>query len=157
MRRFRFRLQRVLKVTRDREEVKRQFLGQALRELAEEEAMLAEVSHRLRWGLEQARDHREGTPRAGELWWNNRYLDRLEREVLHQQGCVEEQAGRADRCRLELLEVSKEKKVLEKLRGKQFRLYQAKSLQDEHKGLDELATQGFVRRRGRDEGSGDGE
>jgi len=156
LKRFRFRLQRVLKVTRDREEVKRQALGQALQELAEEEAMLAEVSHRLRWGLEQARDRREGTSLAGELWLNSRYLDRLEREVVHQQGCVEEQATRADRCRLELLEVSKEKKILEKLRGKQFRLYQARSLQDEHKGLDELAAQGFMRRRGHQEGSEQG-
>lgn len=157
MKQFRFRLQRVLKVTCDREEVRRQALGKALRELAQEEAVLAEVSQRWRCGLEQARGRRGGTSRVDELWLNCRYLDRLECEMDFRQGRVEERAAQADRCRLELLEVRKEKEILEKLRGKQFRLYQARSLREEHKGLDELAAQGFARRRGGQEGGGLGD
>ena len=145
MSKFKFKLETVLKVKVRIEELRKMELSKA--ESRCEEARLelcrcqdeVEVNIRLyREKFKQRFDPKEANNYHQYLTWLNHQVDLA---LLKLQECRKEVAE----CRQRLVEASKEKKVLEKLKEKAYQDYLAGELDAEIKFLDELGTGRYIR------------
>lgn len=145
MRRFRFRLQTVLKLRIREEERCQRELGEAQKlrnEAAEQvalrqrqiEATVTAYHDSICQGLDlcQANDYH------GYLDWLNQML---KTETVHLAQCEAELAE----ARRRLMEAARAKKMVEKLKEKAYRRHQATELQTEINFLDEIGINRFVR------------
>jgi len=137
MKRFRYRLQKVLDY---REQVKKSAEG----ELAQKNSQLFEAETR-RDAISEHHDqypHELGDTMA-EVELKNRYLQRV-RDVLIQQQLFVEQAKEAvERARDVYLEKSIEAELLEKHKEQKVEEFKEEVFHDERKGIDELVVQRY--------------
>lgn len=145
MNKFKFKLETVLKVKTRIEDLRKIELVEA--ELRREKVRLelcrwqeeVEVNIRLyREKFQQRINPEEANNYHRYLTWLNRQVDLV---MLKLQECEREVAV----CRQRLIEASKEKKILEKLKEKAYQAYQAEQLNAEIKFLDELGTGRYIR------------
>ncbi len=145
MKKFQFKLETVLKVKTRVEDLRKQELREA--EFRREKARLelsrwqeeVEVNIQLyREKFQQRIDPEEANNYHHYLKWLNLQVDLA---LLKLQECEREVAVRRER----LIEASKEKKILEKLKEKAYQEYQAEQLSAEIQFLDELGTGRFIR------------
>ncbi|NLY74789.1 MAG: flagellar export protein FliJ [Firmicutes bacterium] len=145
MTKFKFKLETVLKVKTRVEELRKIELREA--ELRREKARLElcrwqdEVEDHLRLYREKFQKRiqpAEANNYHLYLLWLNRQVDLA---LLALDQCEREVAERRQR----LIEASKEKKILEKLKEKAYQAYQAEQLNQEIKFLDELGTGRYIR------------
>ncbi|NLW47797.1 MAG: flagellar export protein FliJ [Firmicutes bacterium] len=145
MSKFKFKLETVLKIKIRIEDLRKIELREA--ELRSEKARIElcrwqdEVEANIRFYREKFQLRfipEEANDYHRYLIWLNRQVDLA---MLKLQECQREVA----QCRQRLIEASKEKKVLEKLKEKAYRAYQAEQLNAEIKFLDELGTGRYIR------------
>ncbi|MGE5606477.1 MAG: flagellar export protein FliJ [Bacteroidota bacterium] len=145
MNKFKFKLETVLKVKTRVEDLRKMELREA--ELRREKARLelcrwqeeVEVNIQLyREKFQQRINPEEANNYHLYLTWLNRQVDSAALQLREREKEVAE-------SRQKLIEASKEKKVLEKLKEKAYRDYQAQQLNAEIKFLDELGTGRFIR------------
>lgn len=145
MNKFKFKLETVLKVKTRVEDLRKIELREA--ELRREKARLElcrcqdEVEANIliyREKFQQRIDPEEANNYHLYLTWLNRQVDLATFKL---QECEREVAER----RHKLIDASKEKKVLEKLKEKAYQAFQAEQLNAEIKFLDELGTGRFIR------------
>jgi flagellar export protein FliJ len=74
-------------------------------------------------------------------------LDALSQESFSRRKTLQELQRRALKVREELLEASRSREIVERLRDRQFERYKQYILQQERKYLDEIAASQFVRKR----------
>lgn len=145
MNKFKFKLETVLKVKARVEDLRKIELREAemRREKAKSELCRCrdEVETNTRLCREKFRKRiipEEANNYHLYLTWLNRQADLA---LLKLQECEREVAERRQR----LIEASKEKKILEKLKEKAYQAFQAEQLSAEIKFLDELGTGRFIR------------
>lgn len=145
MNKFKFKLETVLKVKTRIEDLRKIELREA--ELRQEKARLElcrwqdQVEANIRSYREKFQQRifpEEVNNYHQYLIWLNHQVDL---SMLKLQECRQEVA----KCLHRLIEASKEKKVLEKLKEKAYRVYQAEQLNAEIKFLDELGTDRYIR------------
>ncbi len=150
MSKFKFKLETVLKVKTRVEDLRKIELREA--ELRREKARLElcrwqdEVEANIRIYREKFQQRivpEEANNYHLYLTWLNRQVDSA---LLKLQECEREVNER----RLKLIEASKEKRILEKLKEKAYQAYQAEQLNIEIKFLDELGTGRFIRDQSRE-------
>jgi flagellar protein FliJ len=73
------------------------------------------------------------------------YLDALSQEAFSRKKILQELQSQALEAQEELMEASKSRKILEKLRDREFERYRQSVLKAERKDLDEIAAGRFVR------------
>lgn len=73
------------------------------------------------------------------------HLEVLAAKIEEQQEVVAQIKKEFEKCRSRLLDKSKECKMLNKLKEKQFTIYKKEFLKEEQKNIDELATNNFIR------------
>jgi len=142
MKRFSFRLQRVLELRERIRDERRQEL--VLKNMERDNAQ-----HHLAY-LEQeytnAGLHDGGTYSAAELVLRGDYSSRLKQEIAAQLVRVEEVTRAAEEARERYVEASKEAQAIEKLKDRRKQEYQEAVLKEEGGQLDELAVQRAGRR-----------
>lgn len=145
MKQFKFKLETVLKVKTRIEDLRKLELGEA--EFRREKARLElsrcqeEVTINIRLYREKFQQRinpDEANNYYQYLTWLNHQVDLASLKL---QECEKEVAERRQR----LIEASKEKKILEKLKEKAYQDYQAEQLNAEINFLDELGTGRFIR------------
>lgn len=144
MRRFQFRLQTNLEVTRRREDILRQELKkrqtsyqEAVKELNRLEKLYRQLGEKL------YRDCREGVAVEIIQLFKN-YMQVIEASLQQQKITVEHRKAELEHCRANLLALVKKRKVMEKLRERRWQEYCYRVRWEEQKELDETATARFV-------------
>ncbi|MGA1192052.1 MAG: flagellar export protein FliJ [Bdellovibrionota bacterium] len=137
MKRFKFRLQRVL-------DVRAQFRDEARQELvrrnAERDHELSVLRHLEQEYLQNAIVD-GGTYSASDLLAKGIYSERLEKAIEHQEVVVQQAKNKAQEALEAYIEASKEAKAIEMLREKKLTEFNEQVLKEEADVLDEIALQ----------------
>jgi flagellar FliJ protein len=144
MKRFQFRLQRVLDAKQLQEEVRKKELGEAKQRLHDGERQLVtylEMKHCCEEDLRKT----QSSPivRVGDLVTHNRYISWTRSAITTQRSRVAILAHRVEERRSALVEASKEKKALENLKARRFAIYRKESGKVSQRFLDEIAHRRF--------------
>ncbi len=139
MKRFKFRLQRVLDVRAQIRDEARQELVRRNNERDHELSILAYLEQEyLNNALVDG-----GTYSATDLLAKGVYSERLEKAIEHQQVVVQEAIAKAEEALDAYIEASKEAKAIEMLREKKLLEFKEEVLKSEAAVLDEIALQKF--------------
>ncbi len=136
---FVFRFQAVLTARTNAEELRRKALVEAERGLAACREALRECRRRRRHGFLELEEARRSAFHAAEIPLHLAYLERLEKELRECAQALAAAEQKVQRCRRELLEAMKARRMLEKLRDKDRAAYEAGLAAAERKFLDEVA------------------
>ena len=148
-RRFKFTLQPVLEQRKRMEEEKQQVVAARQRELDFSESEMRRLNDEFRISSESLRtSHRSFDGES--LRMHYAHLQFLDRAITAQIRVVAERRVALDRARGDLLEASKERKVVEKLKERRHEAFLAEELRIEQNELDD----GNARRFGRAAGVG---
>ena len=145
--RFQFRLEQVLRLRRQVEEVR-------VRELAQAKGRLLQIEEALRAHGEAERDflHTYGSFEKGAGFTTDQvmiycdYRDWLSRREKEYRRSEKEWAQEVERRRLEAVKASRGRQLLENLREKRKKAHAQELLGEEQKFLDEVSSIAFVRR-----------
>lgn len=134
-------MEKVLDWRSDTEETKKKYLGDAEREKFHQESLLQELIQ------ENIKIKNESltTTRIDILRRQNMYKVMLDERIVQQKNQVDVSVKSVETARLELMEAHKEKKVMEKLKEKEFLLVTSLEKSQEQKQLDEMATLSYGR------------
>ena len=139
MAKFDFRLQVLLNVKRQLEKSVKNELGIAIRELERQKAILKEIQLDIASQENEYRKDGARKIRVSKLRQRLEYLKAMyEKEDLQQQR-VNEEIRNVDKIRARLIEIMKEKKLLEKLREKEFDRFRKEQDRIERVLVDERA------------------
>lgn len=141
MRRFQFRLDRVMGVRRNRERICQQELAMAHEVLRVGEEDLARLEASETACAAAVRGQFSGVIRPVSIAGHLAYLRGLRRDAIHQQEVVDGLAAEVEEKRADLLRASQEKKVLENLRERRYLSYRKDLNRREQTFLDEVAQQ----------------
>ena len=148
MKKFRFRLQKVMEFKEDLEKQRMLVLGEAKKRVQIEEEKLRNLQH-------QDRECRNRVSKKGmenrispvEMNLHYRYLKGLEDRMELQGDRIKKAEEEAEKKRQDLLVVTKERKILEKLKEKRLAIYTSELSKKEQFLLDDLASTNYIRRR----------
>ena len=134
--RFKFPLQSVLDMRKRTEDERQQVVAERKRALELSEAELQRLNDEFRASSDRLRSaHREFS--GEELRLNYAHLQFLDRAITAQIRVVAERRVSLDRARADLLEATKERKVVEKLRERRHQAFVAEELRIEQNELDD--------------------
>ena len=139
MKKFKFRLEKLLDMKAEAERQRQMALAEANMKVGrEEEALrLIQASHQAgRQGIETLRSGGRFSPQ--EMDQRYRYLKKLEADMVIQRRRIKEAIKAADQCRVALLEAAKERKMLENLKGRQEEAYLGELTRKEQAMIDDL-------------------
>ncbi len=150
MARFKFRLEKVLEVRRRKEEEKEKELASLKKELRREEEFLEKLRKETsliaeRIGAFQKVD--DESLNLEELRREYDYLEVLRNKITRHLNTVEKLMIKIEEKRKELIEASKERKIMEKLKDKQYRKFRSEEERKERKVLDEIGTLNYNHKR----------
>lgn len=83
------------------------------------------------------------TNRIDVLRRQNLYKDMIDEKIIHQKNIVSKAEKEVEMARIELMEAHKDRKVMEKLKEKEYTFTMEQEKQEEQKQLDEMATLSF--------------
>lgn len=141
MGKFRFSMEKVLDWRSDTEEAKKKELGDAQREKFQQEALLQELIQ------ENIKIKNESltTTRIDILRRQNMYKVMLDERIVQQKNQVEIAEKSVEAARIALMEAHKDKKIMEKLKEKEYTFVLEQEKSEEQKQLDEMATLSYGR------------
>jgi flagellar FliJ protein len=157
MKRFRFRLQRVLDARESEEKQVQRRLGEALAAVAEQERLLGELRSELQTQREATRGLVKGRMRAGEALDHIRWEQALLSRIAERERELELAQKQAEEIREELVEVRRRKKVLENLKEKQWQEHLEAFKAQQQNLLDDIGSRSASWKRdsdGDDKGAG---
>lgn len=144
MKQFEFRLQKVMETTKAREELQKRELTLAIGDLTRNEALLVTMIDHLEEEVAQFAGRKvKGSIRVSSLAQYASYTDNLLSEINRQRREIEKLARVVEEHREKLLEITKDKKILERLKEKRFEEYRRKLRQVEQKFMDEISSRNF--------------
>lgn len=145
MKKFSFSLQTVLELKRRREEALLEELGRCQRAVAEAEAALASLRGERRRVQRELARLLTGQVVVTRVREARDYLVGLDGETARQVERVRRRREEVDDCRRRVVVAAQERKVLERLRDRQWDAYLEAFSRQEQAFLDEIATQGYAR------------
>ncbi len=148
MKKFRFRLETLLKFRKMQEEQAQIKLAEATNRLRTEQELLGGLQHKLTVTLGLLNKAQAGNPTIETLKAYSYYVDKIKSDIIAQQELVAKAAAYRQECLIVLEAAIKQRKLVDNLREKRFEQYNYQLLQEEQKILDELGTQAFVRDKG---------
>ncbi len=145
MRRFQFKLQRLLDFRKIREEQAQAEFAKATRVFLHEKEKLQQMQTVLTETLNGMKEEQAKQSSSIMLKMFQEYIDTT-REGIRLQGAKVIAAGeRRQKCLKAFEEASRRRKVVDNLRDKRLQQYQEEVLQEEQAFLDELAGQRYIR------------
>ena len=145
MRKFRFRLQKVMELRQHREKEKQRDLAQAKNKLRQEGERLEALNHTKDECQTKVKKKKKDKLNLKELSLYQIYLANLHHQIKGQRTEVGKSEKEVENKRGEFLEKSKEKKILENLRKSKLLNYKEEINRIEQKETDELARDIFLR------------
>jgi flagellar protein FliJ len=145
MKKFRFRLEKVLEHRVRLYDIARTKFVEALRKLRCEEEKLEVLSESYKQCLLELIDKTKSTFRVRDIGAYYRYITFLKREIAVQSQKVHEAMEEKELRRKELLHATKNKEVLVKLKDKRHNEYKYELDREEQKLIDESATSKHIR------------
>ena len=148
MKKFKFQLETLLKVTRMKKEEAEVAFANAVRELEEARAYQRQLLEEMHQGqIDYEKLSKEGTRiKIGTLMSFNRFFAWKRQQIEEQLVILSANAERQKRLKV-LMEQMSALKSIEKLREKRLAEYKAEVLQEEQKMLDEIGLQLTMRNR----------
>lgn len=146
MNRFRFRLQGVLRFRDAQEESKKREFGATLGHLTHEEARYNKIVNEFDRHDDLREKSGKGKILARNLISNFYYYRFLERKKSDQLKTIEKAQEAVDEKRVELVEATKKKKTLERLKERRLEEYNKEVLKEEQALIDESASLSQVNR-----------
>lgn len=140
MKRFRFSLEKVLRLRSQETEQAKRALGQAVAAEAAARSATDEVREALRLRTEEATVRERGGLTAFEFASFRTYVIFLQRQLEAAEAALAQAVALTRRRRLELLAVRRRERALEKLRERRLDQYRLESLREEQKELDEYGS-----------------
>lgn len=140
MAKFKFNLQTVLKLKEQLEQNAKNNLGKATKVLEQEEKALEELFVYKEELIKSFKEKSKQGTNVQELINHNNYLLKLNKRIKNQNQNVDIARRNVDKQRQVLVEASREKKVLEKLREKKFEEYMKEEYKKEQKITDEIVS-----------------
>lgn len=137
MKRFRFRLQRILDIRDQIRDEARQELGRRNAELARQQSVLEGLEDE----LTRLQPGKDGTLTAGELMLMGAYALRVQQLIEQQLVRVEEARREVVVAQEKYIQANKDAKALEMLKDKKRSEYDQEMLKEEINQLDEVAVQ----------------
>jgi flagellar FliJ protein len=137
MKRFRFRLQRILDIREQIRDEARQELGRRNAELAHEESVLRGLEQE----LQRLRAEGDGIVTAGEYQLMGAYAVRVQKLIEQQYVKIDEARKRVLEAQEKYIQANKDAKALELLKERKREEYDKEILREEINQLDEVATQ----------------
>jgi flagellar protein FliJ len=145
MRKFKFTLKPVLDHRERIEDEKQQVFAARQLELRAAEEQLARYNADFkRYSTVLREDHARLS--TEELRWHYAHLEYLDRCITMQHAVISQHRAVVERARQELMQASKDRKVLEKLKDKRFAEHRAREEAFEQKELDDANNRRFVPR-----------
>jgi len=148
MKKFRFRLQKVMEYKEEIEKQRKLELSKAKQRVYDEEEKLKRLQRRdsvCRKQIQEKGTAERIDPREMNLYYQ--YLKVLHVQMKHQNGCILEAKEVMEEKRKILLEATKERKILEKLKEKKHVEYNLDIARRERFVLDDVTSTAFARRR----------
>ncbi|MCE5300216.1 MAG: flagellar export protein FliJ [Spirochaetia bacterium] len=146
MKKFRFKLETVLNVKEQKEELLKTELLKLQAQKIEQEQMLKEIKEKRAYFSRQKSDESKGITDIQSLIYFEQYISSLLIKIDNTKNKIKELEKQADIKRVEVVEASREKKVFEKLKKKEFEEFEKAILYNEQKVLDEIAVNKFNRK-----------
>ncbi|WP_425060858.1 hypothetical protein SCACP_16120 [Sporomusa carbonis] len=146
MKKFRFRLEALLKFRKTQEEQAQIKLAEATSRLQGEQELLGELQNKLVANFALlSRRQQAGSSTIEALKTCSYYIDKIKRDITIQEEQVAKATAYRQECLEELTTAAKQRKLVASLRDKRLDQYYSELLQEEQKILDELGTQVFIR------------
>lgn len=136
MAKFKFSLEPVLDHRERIEDEKQQVLAERARELKAAEDELARLNGEFKRYSTVLREDHAGLS-SEELRWHYAHLEYLDRCMTMQHGIIFQRRAAVERARVDLVEASKDRKVIEKLKDRRREEHQALQAAQEQKDLDD--------------------
>ncbi len=144
MKQFEFKLQKVMETTKIREELKKRELAKALVVFAQNESLLEAMLDRLEEQIEEYNTRKlKPSMTASDLINFSHYTEKLLTDIQHQKKTIEDLAEKVRQHREKLIEVTKDKKILERLKERRYEEYRKKLRSMEQKFMDELSIRAY--------------
>jgi flagellar FliJ protein len=140
MAKFRFRLQTFLNVKEQMEKSVKNELGIAISKLEHEKSILNKIRGEIISQEEDYRDDAASVVTLSNLKNRIEYIKYLREKEESQKHKVNEEQRNVDKIRVRLIEIMKEKKVLEKLRQREYALFRKEQEKIEQLLVDELVS-----------------
>jgi flagellar protein FliJ len=140
MKKFAYRLQRVLDLRAAQEQVRLAEFGREQQALIKEQQKLDVFRGEEALQMQEARSERHAPFSIWSQTLDCRYLHRISRVIDYQTGRVEKQKQAVDGARTVYLDAHKETRVLEILREKKLDEWKVDSIRDEYNVLDEVSS-----------------
>jgi flagellar FliJ protein len=137
---FKFRLQTFLNLKEQFEKNAKNELGLAVMKLEEEKAKLNDILENLELSTEEFKRACTGTIRPEKIKEHKYYVEYLKKEKQRQEANVKRQQQNVDKIRERLVEIMRERKVLENLREKEFQEFKKQEEKQEQQRVDELVS-----------------
>lgn len=138
MKRFRFRLEALLKQREQIEKDRQKELADAMRQVQEQKSRLEAITGKSRETLDRKREHQAGAIRISDLQVYSRYLHRLKRDSLGAEELLRALRKTEARRREALLEAAKNRKIYETLKDHQREDFYREAEQAAAKDNDEV-------------------
>jgi flagellar protein FliJ len=139
MKRFRYRLEPVLKIKEHHERQRQKEHAAALQQVMNQQSRLEQIETEKQRTFDQERPHLTGSLKPHLLMSASRYLVKLKRDTLMGRELLRGLETEAERRRQRLVEAAREKKTYEKHKEKLERRFAESLEQKEAKLLDEMA------------------
>lgn len=147
MKKFRYRLEPILKIRSHVEKQRQKDHASALQQVYRQKEHLSEIDKEKTRTFELQRTRLQGPIRTHQLLAASRYLVRLKRDTMTGTELLKGLERETERKRQLLVQASRERKIYEKLRERRQTKFNNDVEQQERKALDELAVVTFVHRR----------
>ena len=146
MKKFSFRLQTVLNVKEQKEEKLKNDLLRLNALKAKQQLLLKELETTIKQkGKEKQQNQAEGTS-IEKLMYYEKHIQHLMHKIDDTEKKIKEIENMSDKKRVEVIQASKEKKVFEKLKERDFRVFNKAISDAEQKALDEIAISKYNRK-----------
>lgn len=143
---FIFKFQKALEFKQKEEDAAQREYQKSLDLLEREQNKLKEIKNSIDETLKKYENSKKGRIDIKQLTFFESYLNRLKTDYLNQDEICEILKKKTQHLFENFLELRKERKILVKLKEKQFADYEEKERKDEAKMLDELSNNMFNRR-----------
>ena len=146
MKKFRFRLQSVLDHKKRKEDSKKEELGKLLHTVQEVRDFMATLKSRCSLSIVEMRNLQENGISVDLLSQYRSFVVSLKNDITGQMDKLSDLMKEVDARRKELVAMSKERKVMEKLKDKEFERFKRAVLREEKKLIDEIGASRFIKR-----------
>ena len=145
MKKFKFRLEPVLKLKKQAEDDKKRIVGELQAKISLQQQQALEINQNiLQQGAELKKMFQQGNVDTGWIAYYQGYVTDMRLAIARKIQSVTEIQKQLINARSELAQAAKETKTLEKLKEKQYQKYKKHLENLEKKELDEVANQVFL-------------